>query len=841
MRRLAFVLPIALWAAACDGGGGPTLEQIPPQSVRVNEELRVNIAIDNPNGDAVVLRVEDPMLPAFDSVHRISTEPGGAVFRWSPLSSQVGEHELVFNLTDTGGGTVYDSKTMLVEVLASEDSAPVFVHPGPGGTYDLERDPCVRFDIEVLDDDSADVDISSRAELPERASLNPAGPKRASFDWCPTPDQVASSERWTIQLQADDGEPDHLVEHDYVIVLRTGNKEGCPGAEPMISVQSPSMGEAITSGTTYPVEVTVSDDMGLRDPPLLYYTTTAPEDPSMPDVTQFEQVVFEDVDGTFVARIPNLGLDEGAMTEVWFLVSATDNDDPNGSLCDHRTDSDVVSFFAVGGQPADGSLPQCDFCTNSTECASGICAATASGGRCVDSCSGGGMCTEGVCGATVTTEGASRAGCGPTSEICTGGGGGGPCMDDGREDDDVIADATPYTSMITDGQICENDDDFFSISVPQGNRVTVLLDGFMNSDGDLDLSLRQMDGTILDTSASVRDMEEVEYCNAGTTETLYARVSGFLRDENAYDLTMSVAPDPGMCCMDDTFEDDDSQMAARSVSFGAPVMGTETAAFDGTVCGSDDDWIAIPMTDAGRIEVDLVFIDADGDLDIRLFDPMGTRIASSLSTSDDESIGVDVSGGGTYALQISLFGGGGNDYLGEVRRITGMGCTTTDDCPRGTVCDAGSCVSDICTGSCPPGHICQTGGPIPAANRCGLECMVNADCRSGEACKWNIEGRACGDTGSGQNGDSCSSFAACGGQRACLPYPGGYCARVGCTRGTDCETGTHCVEINGQNVCALHCIGFPSPCRTSEGYTCSLLPSIMDRESTPNRFVCVPP
>ncbi len=838
MRRLTLGLLLGLAALACDGGGGPMLEQIAPQTVRVNEELRLSIAIDNPGGATVELRVEPPEdLRAFDSVHRISTEPGGAIFRWSPLSSQVGTHELVFNLTD-GGSRIYDSQTAVIEVLPSEDSAPVFVHPGPGGTFDLERNPCVTFDVEVLDDDSADVTIRTRADLPDRASLNPAGAKRATFDWCPTPDQTAASERYTIQLAADDG--DHpVVEHDFVVVLRTGDKEGCPGAAPTITLRSPAMAESVQSGTSYPVEVEVSDDMGLRDPPILYYTTTEPDDLANPDVTQFEQAVFEDSAGRFTARIPSLGLAEGQMAQVWYLVSATDNDDPTGALCDHRTDSMVVSFFAVGGPPPDGSFPQCASCSASAECASNICAATASGGRCVDSCSGGGTCSAGSCGATVTTEGATRAGCGPTGAICMGGTGG-PCTDDGREPDDTIGEATPYSAMIADGQICASDEDYFSVSVPRGSRVTVDL-AFTHADGDLDLSLRAMDGTILDTSAGVRDSEQVEHCNAGPTATLFARVSGYSAAENGYALSMDVQPDPGMCCMDDTFEPDDTQAAARSVSFGAPSGGTETAAFDGTVCGGDDDWIAIPMAGPGRIEVDLVFTDADGDVDMRLFDPAGTRVASSLSVTDDESLGVDVAGGGTYALRINLVGSGGNQYLGEVRRMSGSGCLVTGDCPRGTMCEAGACESDLCVTSsdCPSGHVCQTGGPIPASNRCGVVCSVNSDCRAGEACKWNTPGRACGETGTGQNGDACGTFAACGGQRACLPYPGGYCARAGCTSGADCETGTHCVNIDGQNVCALHCI--TAACREAVGYTCDLRASINDRDGTPNRFVCVPP
>jgi len=831
MRRAQpWILASSLLFAACASGSGPTFQPVSDQTVRVNEELRLTLGIDNPEGRAVAVRVEDPMLPSFDRVHSLSTEPGGALFRWAPLSSQSGRHDLTFVLTDGGSGE-YDRLTVTVEVLPSEDAAPVFVRPGAGGTYDLEREPCVTFDVEVRDDDSATVEIGSRGTLPERATLANEGPKRATFDWCPTPDQVASAERWTVQLFADDGEHPR-VEHDYIVVLRSGPKDGCPGADPVVTVRAPRAMEAVTSGTTYPVEVTVTDDMGLRDPPLLYYSLTAPDDPTKPDVTTFEQVTFEATEGDdFLARIPSLGLDEGEMQEVFFLVSATDNDDPSGSICDHRTDTTVTSFFAVGGMPPDGSLRNCELCAASTECESGICAATASGGRCVESCSGDGSCDMGgSCGATVTTEGGARAGCGPTREVC-GGGGGGTCTDDGREPDDSSGSATPYSSAVSDGQICAGNSDFFSFSVGRGDRITVSVD-FTSSSGDLDLELSDGGGTIVDTSAGISNTEEVEYCNASSATTLYARVFGYGGDENTYSLSAAVSPDPGGCCTDDRFEDDDTRATARSVSFGSG--SPAVAAFDGTVCSGDDDWIAIPMSGPGRIEADVVFVDADGDIDIALYDPAGVRLATGGSVTDDESVAADVSAAGTYALRVYVFGGG-NTYLGEIRRSTGTGCGSTADCPTGTVCD-GTCVDDRCMSDtdCPGAHACLDAGPIPAARHCGLTCTSNTDCRSSEACKWTLNGRGCAARGSGANGDRCSDFTQCGGQRTCVPWMGGYCARAGCSSNADCESGTYCVAEGGINVCALSCVS--TPCRDAEGYSCEFRPTL----GGTSRFVCVP-
>ncbi len=244
------------------------------QEGRVNERLRIDLPIDNPSGRPVSLMVEGPMLPSFDRVTTLSTEPGGGVFTWVPLASHAGMHELQFVLTAGEGGGELDRQRVLVTVLPAADAAPVFVRPGAGGTFDLTQNPCVRFDVEVRDDDSDRVILGTRSEPPTGATLANAGPKRASFDWCPTPDQVAASQRWTIELFADD-ETHPPVEHDYVVVLRSGPpRTGCVGTPPVITLRSPLMSERITSGTTYPVQVTITDDMGLRDAPLL--STRAP-------------------------------------------------------------------------------------------------------------------------------------------------------------------------------------------------------------------------------------------------------------------------------------------------------------------------------------------------------------------------------------------------------------------------------------------------------------------------------------------------------------------------------------------------------------------------------------
>jgi hypothetical protein len=209
------------------------------------------------------------------------------------------------------------------------------------------------------------------------------------------------------------------------------------------------------------------------------------------------------------------------------------------------------------------------------------------------------------------------------------------------------------------------------------------------------------------------------------------------------------------------------------------------------------------------------------------------------STSDTEILTADVPGGGNYVVRIYGFRGAGGDYLGEVT-LTGGGasCTTTMSCPPDTVCD-GSCMPDTCSTSadCPSGHSCPVAGPSGAARHCAASCTVNADCRVVEACKRFPEGTGCARRGSGANGARCASFADCGGQRACLDWFNGYCARARCTRNADCETGTFCVPVRGVNVCALDCWATDSTCRLSEGYSCDLIDDLAGE----GQFVCVPP
>ncbi len=814
------IIPILVASGLACGGGG-SIDPIAPQEVAVFDTLTVPLTASGASSSNTWGFVA-PDLPGFEAAATIGGTGGSGFFRYSPLASHVGTHEIEIQLL--AGSSVVDSRNLVVTVTAASDAAPVFLRPGAGRTFDLERENTVSFDVEVRDDDSSDVMISVRGSLPDGARLDSTGPKQAEFQWIPEPDQAAANERWTIALEADDGDHEPTL-HNFVIVLRSGSKDDCPGAEPTISVLSPSEGARVENRGGYAVEANVSDDMGLRDPPLLYYSTSAPDDPEKPDITEFEQVSFSDEGGRFLARVPNLGLDEGEEQQVFFLVSATDNDDPSGTLCDHRVDSALFSFVALGGMSS-GGLATCDHCTTNADCDSGICASSASGARCIPSCAGGASCVEGACGSRTTTGGGIAQGCGPVSDLCGGPGPSGSCTDDMYEENDSASAAATAPDSFS-AQICSSDDDYYRITGSTGTDITVTVDGFVSSEGDLDLQLRSSSGTILRSSAGVTNSESVSYC-LPTAGEVYARVYGYLGSENHYSMRVSRAA--GSCCTDDAGEPDDTRSTARS-------LPTDNS-FDGTICPGDDDYVSFSVSSPTGISITMTFDDSMGDLDLELYGPTGTLVGSSRGTTDIETIEMDLFETGTYTIRTYGFGTGFGDYLGEVRFTSFSGCVRSSECSSGEVCESGSCRSDACTfdTDCPTGHICPAPGPSAAVSHCGEECRVNSECKSTEACKWFAEGRYCGARGSGQNGEACSDFGDCGGQRACLDWPGGYCARAGCTRDADCETGTYCVNEGGDNVCAVDCWSADEICRLSEGYRCGVKTDV----DSFLQFVCIP-
>ena len=375
--------------------------------------------------------------------------------------------------------------------------------------------------------------------------------------------------------------------------------------------------------------------------------------------------------------------------------------------------------------------------------------------------------------------------------------------------------------------ICPDDADFFTVSASAASELVATLSGFDALEADLDLTLRGPAGEVIVTSAGVTDTEEVRTCN-DTDRELVLEVRGFLGATSDYEL--AVVENAAACCTDDEFEGADVLGNPRRVAAGDDI--------EGTICPDNDDYLVFNVAEPSTVTVIVLFDFADTDLDIELYGPDSELVAFSEEVAADEEIVVDLGTSGDYTLRVFGFRGAFGDYLADISLEPLASCTMDSECPEGTVCVAGECGDGSCSApdQCTEERLCPVANPTVESAVCSGGCEINGDCRPGEACKWFVEGRACGDRGDGANGDACTSFADCGGQRTCVNWPGGYCARASCATSSDCESGTHCVAVGGLNVCVLDCLVSDSVCRLDAGYICDLV----EVEGGDLEFACVP-
>jgi len=119
----------------------------------------------------------------------------------------------------------------------------------------------------------------------------------------------------------------------------------------------------------------------------------------------------------------------------------------------------------------------------------------------------------------------------------------------------------------------------------------------------------------------------------------------------------AVAAAPTTCC-DDGFENNDS--------FGDPAPVTEGLTEDLRSCALDDDYFSILLSVGDEITIDVSFSHAEGNIDLALFNPSATQVASSQSATDDEQIVYTAPEAGIFVILVALHEdlgvSEGNDY-----------------------------------------------------------------------------------------------------------------------------------------------------------------------------------
>ncbi len=220
-----------------------------------------------------------------------------------------------------------------------------------------------------------------------------------------------------------------------------------------------------------------------------------------------------------------------------------------------------------------------------------------------------------------------------------------PGYTDALEEDDDAANATvvalPDSYSVL---VCDQDDDWFAIDLTEAFELTAGA-VFDHADGDVDLHLFDLDANLVASSTTATDNESISYV-AASTDTHFLQVT-LVADTgpttgNPYDLSLSAVN----TCNEDAFEDNDSELAAATISAGT------TGGLVG--CPEDGDFYGFAVTAGDTIDVDVLFSQAEGDINIQLIDPSGAAVTQSTSSTDNESLSHAAGSTGTYVLRVEM-------------------------------------------------------------------------------------------------------------------------------------------------------------------------------------------
>ncbi len=695
---LGYAALFALPLTACGGdNNAPVLDPLVDQKALVNSVLQMTLRGSDADGDPLSFGFAS-QLP--DITNRASIKKSGndrALFRFTPFASDIGVNAFDFTLSD-GEATTRETITITVELGGEGSTSPVFVQPlGTGATLDLEQQNCLEIPIVVEDPDSASVTLSQEEPIIAGATLDQTSELGGTWSFCPSKEQIAKEDRYPLTLAADDGE-NPKTRKNFLVVLRSENAKECPGEAPMIT-HTP---EDVQSVVDLTISVKVSDDIGIKYEPLLYYSDTPPGDP--PDIGDMLQVTMELLDGdkksgTWGADVPNpvANTESGSSAQLYYVVAAKDNDDAEGT-CDHLVQAPDKGSYAItvtnpGGS---GGLGLCESCTADVQCgeAGDNCVYLDGGNHCFKACEGDAQCPDGYyCSFSEFTsvDNAKARQCIPNDYKCNNAPPG--CVDDSHEDNDSLQEASAaavlapgnYNNLKScPGDGNDDDEDWFQIDVSSDAKIDLSIMG--GNSTDLDLSLTDANGTVVEKSDTLESNESLTACL--TPGIYYIRVYSWSSAENSYSLNYQQTSEScsGPNCQDDSLEDDDNASQAQFADLNQGKFSVQTSA----ICSGDEDWFEVMMYDGETLYATLTFLqsNANEDLDLWMFDsdgmtnlsgcdeqmPGGCDPLNGQSGTSDEKLVWPINKTGTY--YVVVHGWDGSENLYDI--CIGL---TENDCP----------------------------------------------------------------------------------------------------------------------------------------------------------------
>lgn len=228
-----------------------------------------------------------------------------------------------------------------------------------------------------------------------------------------------------------------------------------------------------------------------------------------------------------------------------------------------------------------------------------------------------------------------------------------PCADAFEPNESELAPASPAAgTSYPNLTVCSRQDDWYRFSLAANERIDVSL-AFLDAEGDIDMSLLDDTELILASSLSTDDDEALTYV-APVAGDYFVHV--FLYSDagsqrgNTYTMSVSTsAGAPNNC--NDAYEPNDDYFSASLIGIGS-ISGLG-------VC-SDDDYYDLFLSAGDPLSVDVLFQQAEGDIDVVLLDSTDTVVASSAGIVSNEHLVYSVPSDDFYTLGVYLYGDAGS-------------------------------------------------------------------------------------------------------------------------------------------------------------------------------------
>lgn len=212
-------------------------------------------------------------------------------------------------------------------------------------------------------------------------------------------------------------------------------------------------------------------------------------------------------------------------------------------------------------------------------------------------------------------------------------------------------------------EIGSDDRDFFALDLDAGAEVAVSIE-FAHAEGDLDMTVYGPNRNEIGASSSLSDGESVGF-TAREAGTYYVEVYPFGFDTVSYDLDATG---------NDRFEPNDD--------FGSTAAIASGRYEDLLVIGGESDFYVADLAPDREVTISITFSHGIGDLELAIYGPDRSRLASNRSLSDDESITFTTRTDGDHYIEVYGFHNGSAPYDMTVRGAPAPTASATE--PTGT-------------------------------------------------------------------------------------------------------------------------------------------------------------